>query len=427
VPDHRPEWARWLRYQRAQRGWSRRQLLRHMRQCATARGERLPDDESILKAIARWEGAKHGPDEFYRSLLTEVFGEPGPDGEPESILDSMERRAFLRGLGTVSGLGATTALFQPWERLSFALERPSRVDARTVTGLGHMTMLLEQMESQASPAALLGPVVGHLDNIGRLIAGSPPVTLDRQLCSLAGETAALAGWLTFDLERRPAAAAYFKAGLKAADAADDRALGAYLVGSSCVQPAYRERPTARLRRLEGRTFGFARSDASPTTRAWLATLEAEAHALAGTETPTLRALDEAEVAMSRASEEDEARRPRVAFFDTARLAGERGIALTRLGKPEAAQEILRPALVSLDPAVVKTRPRLLAALATAHVQRGDVEEACRLGVEALGLAAQQQVQPNLQDVRKVRLDLEPWRDAEAVREFDDMLRLAGVA
>jgi hypothetical protein len=96
---------------------------------------RLPDDESILKAIARWEGAKHGPDEFYRGLLTEVFDEPDPSGEHESIMDSMERRAFLRGLGTVSGLGAATALFQPWERLSYALERPGRVDAETVTGL----------------------------------------------------------------------------------------------------------------------------------------------------------------------------------------------------------------------------------------------------------------------------------------------------
>jgi hypothetical protein len=30
-------------------------------------------------------------------------------------------------------------------------------------------MLLERMVSQASPAGLLGPVVGHIDNIGRLI------------------------------------------------------------------------------------------------------------------------------------------------------------------------------------------------------------------------------------------------------------------
>jgi hypothetical protein len=121
------------------------------------------------------------------------------------------------------------------------------------------------------------------------------------------------------------------------------------------------------------------------------------------------------------------RRPRVAFFDRNYLAGERGVALARLGQPEAAQEVLRTTLVSLDPSVMKTRPRLLTALATAHVQQGDVDRACELGVEALGIAAQQEVQPNLQDVRKVRLELEPWRNSQAVKDFDEQLRAVGAA
>jgi hypothetical protein len=77
---------------------------------------------------------------------------------------------------------------------------------------------------------------------------------------------------------------------------------------------------------------------------------------------------------------------------------------------------------SLTPSVLKTRPRLLAALATAHVQQGDVDRACEPGPEALGIAAQQEVQPNLQDVRKLRLDLEPWRDSQAVKDLDEQLR-----
>jgi tetratricopeptide (TPR) repeat protein len=314
-------------------------------------------------------------------------------------------------------------LVEPWERLSRALRHPSRVDRATVASLASLTVMLESRESQESPRALLGPVEGHLGNVATLLAGSPP--LRPQLCSIAGETAALAGWLAFDIEDRSAAAGYFRVGLDAAKEANDRALGAYLVGSSCVQPAYRERPYARLRRLEGRTHGFARSDASPSTRAWLATLEAEAHALAGETSKCLRVFDEAEAAMSRAGGEDESRRPRLAFFDPDRLAGERGVALARLGQPEAAQEVLRPALASLDPSVVKTRPRLLSALGTAHVQQGDVDRACELGAEALGIAAQQEVQPNLQDVRKLRLEMEPWRDSPAVKDFDEQLKAVG--
>lgn len=60
-----------------------------------------------------------------------------------------------------------------------------------------------------------------------------------------------------------------------------KAVGAYLVGSAACQPAFKESPSARLRQLDGETFGFKRSDASPATRAWRDTLEAEAHALNG--------------------------------------------------------------------------------------------------------------------------------------------------
>jgi tetratricopeptide (TPR) repeat protein len=288
-----------------------------------------------------------------------------------------------------------------------------------------VTISLEGLESQVSPRALLGPVVGYLNTVTSLLRGSPRSSLERRLCSIAGETAGLAGWLTWDLEDRRAAGAYFHAGIQAAQEADDKALGAYLVGSSCVQPAYRERPYARLRRLEGRTHGFTRTDANPSTRAWLVTLEAEAHALAGDERSTLRALDEADIAMSKTGEEDTSRRPRVAFFNRTYLIGERGVALARLEQPKAAQEVLEDALSSLDPEAVKTRPRLLAALATAHLRQGNIDEACRLGGDALGLATRQQVGPNLQDVRRLRLELEPWRASRAVKELDAQLSLVG--
>jgi tetratricopeptide (TPR) repeat protein len=426
VDDERPAWALWLQQQRHEREWSWRRLARELRQRADKRGWRLPSDEDLIRMMRRWERGEHKPGERYRELLAEVYDGSAPDElQPESILDDMQRRPFLQSLSAFIGLAAASAFIEPWERLSRALRQPNRVDRATVNSLASLTVMLESRESQESPRALLGPVEGHLGNVATLLAGSPP--LRPQLCSIAGETAALAGWLAFDIENRPAAAGYFRVGLEAAKEANDRALGAYLVGSSCVQPAYRERPFARLRRLQGRTFGFARSDASPSTRAWLATLEAEAHALAGDTSKCLRLFDEAEIAMSRAGEEDEARRPRVAFFDPDRLAGERGVALARLGQPEAAQNVLRPALTSLDPSVVKTRPRLLTALATAHVQQGDVDRACELGAEALGIAAQQEVQTNLQDVRKLRLELEPWRNSQAVKDFDERLRAVGVA
>ena len=275
MDNERPAWALWLQQQRHERDWSWRRLARELRQRADKRGWRLPSDDDLIRMMRRWERGEHKPGERYRELLAEVYDDSAPDGlQPESILDDMQRRPFLRGLGAFIGLAAASAFIEPWERLSHALRHPSRVDRATVSSLESLTVMLESRESQENPRALLGPVEGHLGNVVTLLAGSPP--LRPQLCSIAGETAALAGWLAWDIEDRPAAAGYFRVGIDAAKEANDRALGAYLVGSSCVQPAYRERPYARLRRLEGRTFGFARSDASPSTRAWLATLEAEA-------------------------------------------------------------------------------------------------------------------------------------------------------
>jgi len=68
---------------------------------------------------------------------------------------------------------------------------------------------------------------------------------------------------------------------------------------------------------------------------------------------------------------------------------------------------------------------LIELLATAHVRQGNIDQACRLGSEALDLAARQQVAPNLQDVRRLRLDMEPWRKTRAVKELDEQLALAG--
>jgi hypothetical protein len=141
--------------------------------------------------------------------------------------------------------------------------------------------------------------------------------------------------------------------------------------------------------------------------------------------PACRALDQAEAIISAAGGEDTARRPRVAFFDRARLVGERGVALTRLGRSADARQILESALGSLDPEMVKIRPRLLSALATAHVHEGNIDEACRIGADALALADRQQVTTNLQDVRRLRLDLEPWHDTQAVRELDEQLAVVG--
>ena len=61
----------------------------------------------------------------------------------------------------------------------------------------------------------------------------------------------------------------------------------------------------------------------------------------------------------------------------------------------------------------------------ARASMAEVMEPQPVGTDALGLASQQEVGPNLQDVRKLRIELEPWRDSGPVRTLDERLALAG--
>jgi transcriptional regulator with XRE-family HTH domain len=353
---------------------------------------------------------------------------PPPADTLEPLIGTEQsRRNFLRNATILAGTTAAGATIgargdEPWQRLTAALRGTIHVDTTTVTNLERVTVGLERLEAHMSPTALVGAVIGHLDAIARLLRVPMRIQLRQHLCSVAAETSALAGWLTWDLDTPTTAAAYFRAGLDAADDASDRAIGAYLVGGLCVQPSYREQPEIRLRNLDGSTLGFAQADASPATRSWMACLEAEAHVMAGDERAVLTALDRAETILERASGDDPIqRRPRVSFFDYARLLGERGVAMARLGRAEPAQAILTDAMASLDPAMTKIRPRLLAELASSAIQRGDLETACRYASDALIMAADLQVQPNLQDVYRIRRDLNPWADTTPVRALDRQL------
>jgi transcriptional regulator with XRE-family HTH domain len=335
----------------------------------------------------------------------------------------LTRRQLLAGSASVAATVASAAVAEPLERLAYALHHPERVDKQTITHLERVTVALERLEPMSDSISVVGLVNGHMDTLSVLLQGSLADTMRRSLCSLAGEAAGLAGWLRFIDDDSHGADAHFKIALEAAQAAEDRALGAYLMGRAACQPFYREEPHIRLKKLQG-SFGFAARHGTPTTQAWLASLEAEAHALAGRTDDCLRALDHAERLMGRALDEDGAARPRVTFFDRVWLDGEKGVVLAKLGHHEAAQVSLHAALAALDPLWQKHRTWLLAILAETYVAQGRPEDACRAGAAALTIATTVHADADLGLVRALRAELEPWRDQACVQQFDEQLRLA---
>ena len=337
----------------------------------------------------------------------------------------MQRRAFLEGLGVLTGFAvASSFTYEPWERLSAALAQPRRLDATAMSDLEAVTASLESQYAAVAPVTLTGAVQGHLATITQLLDGHPPARLQARLYSLAGEVAGLAGWLSADMGQHDRALIYFDNGIKAAQEAKDQPLGAYLLGSVTTLPAFREHsPQATLHVLREETRGFRADDATPTTRAWLTSLDAEASAMLGDAKGALDALERSEAAIETVEEAGRAR-PIVSFFDRARLAGEQGLCYVRLRRFDAAKAAFRTGLAMLD-ASSKIRARLLTGLATTHVRQGEVEQACRATAEALRVASRTRTALSLQQVYDVRRQLERWQDSRAVRELDEQLRLAG--
>jgi len=76
-------------------------------------------------------------------------------------------------------------------------------------------------------------------------------------------------------------------------------------------------------------------------------------------------------------------------------------------------------LEHLGAAPTKIRAFTLTKLAQAHVQAGDVEQACDLGAQALALATHLGEAWSVMAVRNLRIQLRPMEATPAVRAFDE--------
>jgi transcriptional regulator with XRE-family HTH domain len=438
-----------LRLQRRLRGWSQEDVAAGLYRVASATGETDLGVDATM--VSRWERGTRRPRPRYVRLLCQLFDLPaeqlglvqGADLELVPLLpgdrlegSEVERRDFLHGVASLFGMASLSPVvrasapglepmtLESWERLERALNQPGRVDRETVDHLERMTHALESLEpTLVSARALLGPATGHLDAISMLLQASPPSHLRSRLCALAGETACLVGWLRGNLDDPDGAAACFRIGLRAATEANDRALGAYLVGSAACRYPSREDPQATIRMLTGTASPFAQVAATPATRAWLAAKEADAWAKLGRESECLRALDRAAEIVDRLGGDDPAaRRPLFSLISPTWMEGERGATLTKLGQDEMARDILHPVVASLGATNDSNRLWLLAALASAHIGLDEPEEASRLARTALIGAARRHQVPVIHLVVGLRDRLHPHRRNLAVQELDEQLR-----
>jgi tetratricopeptide (TPR) repeat protein len=346
-------------------------------------------------------------------------------GSAVTLFD-VDRREFLRdalGLGALTLLAEDSAV--PWERLAHALGERTTMDQRTIDGLELMTIRLEGMEQQVGPHELIGALAGHLDAMTTLLQRPVPSALRPRLASVAAEAAGMLAMARAETGDAARSAADVGIAVALSREANDRALGAWVMGCyTATQPEYRNQPGLRLRHFTEGAFGLRPEDASPRSRAWFAAKAADVYAELGRGDECLRALDMADSLCQRRSvDADERPRHQILGSDDFWLTAERGACLARLGRSDAARAALDAALRVGAADFSHVSLWLLLAKARTFAHDGEPEEACRQAVDVARRAHQVSFDALVREVRRMQtVELEPWAATPAVRDLAEQLR-----
>jgi len=372
--DELRAWSRWLRRYRDDRDLTQEQL-----------GEVLGVDG---KTVSAWENGQRPGRRHARTICARLGTTRAELGLAAADGPVVGRRDFLR-LG--AGVG-TLALVGPWAGAD-------RVDVPGVDGFEATTEALWRLWMRVGAAAALGPALGHVESATRLLQGSLAAPARLRLCGVLAGGSALVGVCKSWMDD-PSGADHF-ADVAAAAAAEtgDRDLAVHvLLARTSDDRRLAGRPDVRLGRyLEG----LEETAASPATRAWAATLSAEAQAALGDEEGCLRALDQAASLLPAGPGR------RSPWPDEHWLAGERGVALAALGRPAEARRALARALAGTGDERAADRLRWGLATARAHLADGQAERAAGIAVDVLRAARSLRHGPVEDGVARLAADLPP--------------------
>lgn len=350
--------------------------------------------------VGRWESGKTEPQPPLRPRMAEVLqldlaaldglvsesrtpaqeaaGLPLSDHQGPRDTDDMIRRDFLRAIAVTGALAALPT--DETEELCDGSGRGMSGDYLRMNS--HLWQVYQLARSKGS----MQPIVsGQITALSRTLHNRPTGEVEG-LCCAAGDLFQLAGELAFDSNRFTDAAASYTV---AASASKDA--GAFdLWACALVRHAYVDVHERRYREAADTLSAAAqvakRGDSSLSTRHWVASVQAEAHAGMENLSACERALDEAEQVRHLTEDSNNGGWLR---FDGTRLAEERGARYVQLGRLDLAEQALQSALEQgalAEGHSFRRRGVVLTDLAAIGAKRRDPDHVIAFGREALQLA-----------------------------------------
>jgi transcriptional regulator with XRE-family HTH domain len=270
--------------------------------------------------------------------------------------------------------------------LRYALARPEIADTEAVDLVTESTAYLFGLENHQPARVMLPAVTHHIRDIATLLSGTHNRQLRRSLTVAGGQSAALAGWLSFNLGDTAAAHRYWDSAMAAARSAADGPLLACVLTQLSYSAADRGDPNTAWQLAHA---AFRHAGDNPRAQAWMAVRAAQEAAQLSDPGAALAELEIALDLMKEldpAAPEDDAQ-PWCRFVDRAYILAMAANVYSRLGGSESAYTSAVRALDSLSIGQTKTRALILAEAAHAFTRIGGTERATRYVAEGIALAS----------------------------------------
>ena len=328
------------------------------------------------------------------------------------------RRDFLNGASV-----AASALVEPSRDWLITGTDPQvarmggpRVGPADVEAVHATTQMLVELDHRFGSGHVRPVVVHYLNSVvSGLLAGSYREDTGRRLFAAVARLTELAGYMAIDTGQPGLAQRYYIQALRLAQAAGDRAYGAYVLAASMSHLAASLGNPREIAQLARAAQEGARGVATPTAMSLFYVAEARGHALLGD-------VRSCESVAGRAAEAMEHSRPEedpdwIGHFDRAYLADELAHCHRDLEQPMQSARYAEEALKTHPETRVRRRAVDLVLLATAQLQLHDLDQACETGARAVELMSGLRSARGAEYLDDFRRRLEPYREQRAVREF----------
>ncbi|WP_329287413.1 helix-turn-helix domain-containing protein [Streptomyces sp. NBC_00691] len=233
---------------------------------------------------------------------------------------------------------------------------------------------------------------------------------------LASRFAEFTGWMAQEAGDSDAALDWTGEAVELARAGGDPHLGSYALVRRALVTMYggdAAGTVALARRAQS-------SELPSRIRGLAAQREAQGHALVGNEVDCLRSLDRARELLA-----DDTLNGAEPVIGTSHVsdpaAMSTGWCLYDLGRPKAAAEVLDRECRRLPPHALRTRARYGFRRSLAHAASGEVEHACAIAGELLGVMPAVPSATVNSDVRRLAQELSRFRSSRAVRDLQPAL------